>query len=176
MLAGAIRRHVLLALADCGLLFPRWSRAVLMEAGHAHARIVSSKPGRDGAGEAARLLTELEAAFPEADVPEAVWRRVAVTGRLPDRGDEHVVQAAAAGRASLIVTENLRDFPLATLQPLGLAAIGSDALFHQRLAANPEVGRRALTAMAGRLGLDTSGLDAALRRGGLKRTAAWIAS
>lgn len=171
MLAGAVRRQVFLAFAAAGLIHPRWSRAVLMEAGHAHAKIVEKKPGRDGAGEAALLLTELEAGFPEADVPETLWSHVRVEGKLPDRGDEHVIKAAAAGGARYIVTENLRDFPAAVLAPLGLAAVGSDALFSDRLAAAPEAGAAALIALRARLGLDEDAFRDALLRSRLKRLA-----
>ncbi|MFW6413117.1 MAG: PIN domain-containing protein [Oceanicaulis sp.] len=172
VLAGALRRHVFLALADAGLIYPRWSRAVLMEAGHAHAKIVEAKPGRDGAGEAALLLTELEAAFPEADVPESLWAHVRIEGKLPDRGDEHVIQAAAAGGARFIQTENLKDFPAAVLGTLGLSAVGSDALYAERLANRPEEGAAALRAMAERLKLDDARFADALKRSRLKRTAA----
>jgi hypothetical protein len=54
---------------------------------------------------------------------------------LPDPGDRHVVAAAAHGQVDLIVTQNLRDFPAETLQPLGLQAVHPDVFLQGFLAA-----------------------------------------
>ena len=55
----------------------------------------------------------METAFPDALVTE--WESLAETIQLPDPDDRHVVAAARAGRADVIVTDNLDDFPPATL-------------------------------------------------------------
>jgi hypothetical protein len=41
---------------------------------------------------------------------------------LPDANDRHVLAAAICGRADVIVTYNLRDFPAAVLRPHGMTA------------------------------------------------------
>lgn len=41
---------------------------------------------------------------------------------LPDEGDRHVLAAAIVGRADVIVTFNLKDFPEAALRPFDVAA------------------------------------------------------
>jgi predicted nucleic acid-binding protein len=51
---------------------------------------------------------------------------------LPDPGDRHVLAAAIHGRADLIVTYNLKDFPPEALAPYGIEAQHPDAfLSHQ---------------------------------------------
>ena len=46
---------------------------------------------------------------------------------LPDPADRHVLAAAIRGRADVIVTMNLKDFPAATLAPYGIEAKHPDA-------------------------------------------------
>jgi hypothetical protein len=55
----------------------------------------------------------METAFPDALGTD--WAPLLDAVRLPDPGDRHVVAAARAGRAGVIVTDNVADFPLAAL-------------------------------------------------------------
>ena len=40
--------------------------------------------------------------------------------------DRHVLAAAVAGRADVLVTENLKDFPSAAVAHLGITVVGQD--------------------------------------------------
>lgn len=60
----------------------------------------------------------MKAAMPTADVQEYARHVQGIT--LPDPGDRHVVAAAIAGGASVVVTWNIRDFPEAELARHGL--------------------------------------------------------
>ncbi len=171
VLVSAIRRHLLLTLAEQGLLHPRWSPKVLLETGHAHARIVGDI-GRDGAGEAARLVTALEAAWPEASVPDEQSCQIKIEGPLPDRDDAHVMQAAAACGARFILTENMKDFPRKTLKPLGLYARPTADYLGSLWRTDPAQMRAVFDKTAERLQLTPARFETALKRarlGGLAK-------
>ena len=52
---------------------------------------------------------------------------------LPDPDDRHVLAAAIVGRANLIVTKNLRDFPADRLEPYGVEAQHPDVFVRSLL-------------------------------------------
>ncbi|ANK94207.1 MULTISPECIES: PIN domain-containing protein [Rhizobium] len=62
--------------------------------------------------------------LPDADVGN---HRILIPDlSLPDPDDRHVLAAAIAGKASVIVTWNLKDFPAADLRPHGVACVSPD--------------------------------------------------
>jgi hypothetical protein len=69
-----------------------------------------------------RLMTD---ALPDATVRG--YEGLISTVSLPDPADRHVVAAAIAARASIILTWNLRDFPATELEKHGLSAQTPDA-------------------------------------------------
>lgn len=60
---------------------------------------------------------------------------------LPDPDDRHVLAAALAAQAQVIVTYNLRDFPARVLQPCGIEAQHPDEFVLRLIALNPLVVR-----------------------------------
>ncbi len=58
---------------------------------------------------------------------------------LPDAGDRHVLAAAIRGRADVIVTINIRDFPADVLAPLGIEAQHPDEFVLYLLDLAPDV-------------------------------------
>ena len=86
---------------------------------------------------------------------------------LPDRGDRHVLAAAIAGRAGLILTDNRRDFPAAALAPHGMRAEAPDDFVLQLWLEAPEVVETEVAALWP--GLAGRELRRALRKAGLPR-------
>lgn len=56
---------------------------------------------------------------------------------LPDENDRHVVAAAIASNADVIVTYNLKDFPDEALAPFELQAIHPDSFIHDLIDLHP---------------------------------------
>ncbi len=96
-----------------------------------------------------RLFRQMQTAFPDALVAD--WESLAETVRLPDPHDRHVVAAAWAGRADVIVTDNLADFPPACL-PAPLVRQSMDDFLLDMLDLHPGPVVSAVSAVAGRTG------------------------
>ncbi len=114
-------RDVLLSLAASGFYQPRWSPRIQDE----WIRSVLARRPDLTADQLAYTRREMERAFPEACVEAGPALETRLD--LPDPDDRHVLAAAIAARAEIIVTANLSDFPAATLRPLGVEAVPPDA-------------------------------------------------
>lgn len=120
VLYPTILREIVLGLARNEWFEPLWSTRILDEWVRAVAKL----------GAAQVAVAEGEMALLRAHWPEA---EIAVPGGaearfwLPDPGDIHVLAAAVEGRAEIILTLNLRDFPRSELDPFGLRAVHPDA-------------------------------------------------
>ena len=66
----------------------------------------------------------MERAFPEALVTD--HQGLIEVLELPDPDDRHVLAAALQTKAAVIVTENLRDFPVAVLARYDIEPVGLD--------------------------------------------------
>ena len=75
----------------------------------------------------------MEAAFEDALVCEYEAYLPSCAG-LPDSKDAHVVAAALKTQAALIVTENLKDFPITIIGALNLEAKSADTFIADTLA------------------------------------------
>ncbi|MFC5345742.1 PIN domain-containing protein [Brevundimonas staleyi] len=135
-LAGALKRNLLLTLAEAEFFRLRWSETILDETEAAIARMLTAKGVEDAADRAARARRAMVDAFEEACVGDFSAMMDAVTG-LPDPKDRHVVAAALQTSAAIIVTDNLRDFPEAVLAPLNLEARSADAFIADTIALDP---------------------------------------
>ena len=107
-------RDLLLQLAITDIFRARWTADIHQEWIEA---LLRNEPHRDRA--------KLERT---RDLMDSKTRNCLVTGyealiasvELPDPNDRHVLAAAIAGRCDVIVTQNIKDFPDATLAPFGI--------------------------------------------------------
>ncbi|MEM9146366.1 MAG: PIN domain-containing protein [Pseudomonadota bacterium] len=148
-------RSLMLATTEAGLVRPLWSTRVLDE-----WVIATARKAPDRLAEAETDRARLAAAYPEALCPADPALEAQLS--LPDPADAHVLAAAAAADADLLVTLNLRDFPRMTLAGLGLEARHPDSLLWELWSAHPAAMERVLAAAL-------PGLAPPDRRGPLKR-------
>ncbi|MEM9233678.1 MAG: PIN domain-containing protein [Pseudomonadota bacterium] len=163
VLAPLIKRRVLMVLAEAKLFRPVISDSILAEARHALKHLPT-----DSAAHGARDLDELERAWQVHIIPPAGGD----SPPLKDENDRHVVGAAIAASASLIVTENIRDFPKKALSPFGLSTMTADRFVCGILEGKQKQTRAALLSLPERLQADfltPETLLPILRRSGFRR-------
>jgi predicted nucleic acid-binding protein len=100
-------RDVLLKAAAAGVYRPRWSSEILAELDRT-LRLLQARRGmapEETDAYLVRLFRQMETSFPDALVTD--WESLLDAVQLPDPGDCHVVAAARAGHADVIVA----DFP-----------------------------------------------------------------
>ena len=120
---------------------PRWSDAIFEEWSR---NLLLNRPDLRPE-QLEYTYARMNAAFPEGRVLGYAARLG--TLHLPDAQDRHVLAAALESRSSLIVSFNLKDFPPAALEPLGVIAMHPDAFVLSRLEAVPAAVGRALEKM-----------------------------
>jgi len=164
-------RGIVLRLADAGLFRPAWSPRVLAE-----WRIAATRDGGLAAESIVNAtVARMAATFPDASVtPDPA---VEQTLNLPDPADTHVLAAAIAAGAGVLLTFNMRDFPVRRLAAHGIIPRHPDGFLWEMLSHEPEVVCQVIRKTATRDGCDDSGaIRRALKRAHMPRSAkAWFA-
>lgn len=124
VLAGALTRNLVLTLAEAGFFRPRWSDEILVETERAICAILTARGAADAEAAAKRHCAAITRAFPEALVEH--HEALVPALNLPDANDRHVLAAAVQARATVVVTDNVRDFPAGYLGSLQLSASTTD--------------------------------------------------
>ncbi len=120
-LVPAPLRDLLLRVAEDGLVRASFGEGILDELERVLLRDF------DVPAEAAtRLRAAIERTFDDSVVGVLQYADLVGVTALPDKDDEHVVAAARCVGAKVIVTQNLKDFPSACLEPLGIEAMHPD--------------------------------------------------
>lgn len=108
ILFPTVLREILIGAATAGGFQPLWSAKILAEWRHTAARL-----GPEADRIAGAEIALLNANWPDASVDFDAGVLDILT--LPDRNDRHVLAAAMAGGADVLLTRNLRDFPTRVL-------------------------------------------------------------
>lgn len=124
---------LMLALTEDGVHELMWSEALLAE----WERVIVREQRRSAAS-AASVTAAIREFFPECEVPASAYASLVadMPGRDPD--DRVHMAAAIAGRADVIVTWNLADFPAEALTARGVQVSTPDAYLCWLLRSWPE--------------------------------------
>ncbi|KPU84393.1 hypothetical protein JI58_04125 [Marinosulfonomonas sp. PRT-SC04] len=132
VLYPTVMREVLIGVAAKGLFTPLWSARILEEWARAVARI------GDGFEDLARgEIALLKARWPlaethyPADLQDSLY--------LPDPDDTHVLAAAIAGKADVLLTMNLKDFPTAVVSVHGVVRRDPDGMLREMFGEAPDI-------------------------------------
>lgn len=145
----SLQRDFLLSLAIEGLYRPLWSTAILAELEfHEIEKLINrGEPPTAATARASHLISQMTTAFDDALVEN--WEPHDGTFNLPDPNDEHVVAAALVGGAGAIVTDNLKDFPIAKI-PAHIKVLSPSAFAADTVSVSPDVALQAVETMASR--------------------------
>ena len=143
VLYPTVLREIVLGVASRGGFEPFWSPRILEEWARAAGRI---EPGAQAVARGEIAL--LRSAWPQAQVTPPPDIEAALD--LPDPADTHVLAAAIAARAAVILTFNLRDFPRRALDPQGLRAQHPDAFLMALWLERPEIVTQAVVEVRNR--------------------------
>jgi predicted nucleic acid-binding protein len=119
--------NVLLTFAEDGLFVPVWTDTLLDEV---QTNLV--KKFDVAATQAEHRISQMRQAFPFAADEAAGYQRL-IPAMTNHRKDRHVLAAAVASRAALIVTADFRGFPADALEPFGVEAVHPDEFLLDQL-------------------------------------------
>ena len=172
VLFPTVMREVLLGVAATGAFEPRWSARILEE-----WALAARKLGPEGEALARGDVALVSSHFPNATVKPAPGLEARLW--LPDDNDIHVLAAAIAGHADVIVTANAKDFPRGIVAEEGIARADPDAFLLGHWQAEPDmvagVGDRVLNE-ARRLSGQDWNIRALLKKARLPRLAKALSS
>lgn len=138
-------RDILIRIGQTGMFTARWTEKILDEV---FTNLSTNRPDLDP-----RKLTRTRRAMCRAieDCIVTDYETLIDSIALPDPDDRHVVAAAVAAGAQVIVTENLRDFPCSELQKYGIEAQTADDFLCDAIDLSPTRVHQAVTYAAAAL-------------------------
>ena len=155
-------RNLLVQFGVDGVIAPRWTTRI-------HEEWIGNlvAAGRAPLDRLRRTRDLMDGALPDADVQG--WEQHMDGLALPDPDDRHVLAAALAAGAGVVLTMNLRDFPASALAGHGVQAVHPDSFLCDLHDADPELVRASAEAAHANLSRSTPSfadyLDALERQG-----------
>src|SRR5882724_9556846 len=135
-------RDLFIRLGQTGLFRAKWTERILDEFAEA---LLEKRPELKDSLD--RQREQMRNAIRDVDVRDYA-RLIPVVPPLPDTKDAHVVAAAMACGAEVIVTFNLEDFPPEVLKPLGIEAQHPDTFVMHLIDLDREAVKAVIEAMA----------------------------
>lgn len=132
-------RDLLFWFASFDLFTPKWSKHIFDE--WEEVMIRKGIPQ----DEINKRLTKAQRAFPDALVEN--YEQLVESLALPDQKDRHVLAAAIKTNANVIVTNNIKDFPVDYLSSFGLIAKTADDFLTDTIDLNNELAVEAFRAL-----------------------------
>ena len=173
VLVPALIRNVLLSLADAELYRARWTARILDEMEKGIRNDCDRLKLEDGPDRAARTRQHMTGWPGFADCSVENYEVLEASMPTADPDDRHVAAAAVKTKASIIVTDNLKDFPAEAFLPLEIEIKSADAFLADTIDLSPGRSLKALREMRERLRkppFSPRELIGKLREKGLKST------
>lgn len=130
-------RDLLLHLASFDLYQPKWTKKIQQEWKRS---LLKNRPDlKDRQLE--NTINEMDKAFPNAEIQR--YQSLIPLLNLPDKNDCHVLAAALHCQAEVIVTSNLKDFPLKSIEEFNIKAQHPDIFIARLIDLNPDMSVKA---------------------------------
>ncbi len=158
-------RDLLLTFAGLHLYQPLWSEEIQNEW---KRNLLANRPDLSE-DQLNWTIGRMNDSFPGANVTE--YQHYINSISLPDEDDRHVVAAAIKGKADVIVTFNLRDFPQSTLSTFGIEVVHPDQFALNVIDLDENAAIKGFEKMAGRLKnppLSDDDILSALKKAGIR--------
>lgn len=149
VLASALKRNMLLSFAEAEFYRIRWSEKIMDETEHTIEKLLRRKDHPEPKVGAKRQRTNMCAAFEEASVENFEMLEPALDGI--NQKDRHVLAASIKTGASVIVTDNLKDFPQDYCKQFDIEPLSADTFFADCISLSPSDTMAALRRMREKL-------------------------
>lgn len=151
VLIEPVRRNMLLSLAEAELFRPRWSVHILKQTQDGIENEINDHE------KSVKHRESIDFAFKEGTVTG--FEDIEIGLKLPNQSDNHVLAAAIATYASVIVTENPKNFPSKFHTFKNIEAMSADSFIANSVELVPLVSLNALRRMRLRFGRPSMNAD-----------------